>query len=332
MTSSVYRQNAQRQKGVALLIVLVLLASLSVIALAMTQTMRTSTARARSAEALDQIRWYALGAEALAKGVLEAQWQAEPARDTWQEDWLAAPVQFPIDYGLIEATIIDDTRCFNLNSLVTRDSEQLVEDPVAAERFGLLLSEIGLDNVAAESVTQAITDWIDTDTAPGIGGSEDLDYGRLETPYRTGNALLSDLSELRAMMGISPELYAALRSHVCVHPETEASPININLVTPTDAPVVYAAFGGMLEPHEVDSLINDIPAEGFATIDQFWALPLFSGRDVPDSASDSFRLYSSWLRLKTNVNYNQAFILQESLLEVSNDGAVRVIARKMGPE
>lgn len=330
MTPSVQGNNMS-QRGVALLIVLVLLASLSVIALAMTQTMRTSTARASAAESLDQIRWYALGAEALATGVLEAQWQAEPARDTWQEDWLAAPVQFPIDYGLIEAKITDDTRCFNLNSLVTRDSDGLIEDPLAAERFGLLLSEIGFDSVAAGAITQSITDWIDTDTAPGIGGSEDLDYGRLGTPYRTGNALLSGLSELRAMMGISPALYDVLRPHVCVHPETEASPININLVTPADAPVIYAAFGGMLEPSEVDSLINDIPAEGFATIDQFWGLPLFSGRNVPDTARDSFRLYSSWLRLKTNVNYNQAFILQESLLEVGDNGAVRVVSRKLGP-
>ncbi|GGD00139.1 type II secretion system minor pseudopilin GspK [Aquisalinus flavus] len=321
-----------RQQGVALLIVLVLLASLSVIALAMTQTMRTSTARARSAEALDQIRWYALGAEVLAKGVIETQWQAEPARDTREEDWLRAPVRFPIDNGLIEAAITDDTRCFNLNSLVTREDDALVENPDALERLELMLAQLGFDQVAQAAIARGITDWIDTDAAPGINGSEDADYARLSTPYRTGNTLLADMSELRALMWMSPELYQAVKPYVCVHPETNPSPINVNLLTPADAPLVYATLGGILEPHEVEALINDIPAEGFATIDQFWGLPVFSGRDLPDGAGDSFRLYSGWLRLKTNVNYNQAFILQESLLEVGNNGAVSVVARKMGPE
>ncbi|NHK29078.1 type II secretion system minor pseudopilin GspK [Parvularcula flava] len=322
----------KRQKGVALLIVLVLLASLSVIALAMTQTMRTSTARARSAESLDQIRWYALGAETLAKSVIETQWQAEPARDTREEDWLAAPVRFPIDNGLIEASIVDDTRCFNLNSLVMREEDEFLENPEALERFKLMLAQVGFDQVAQGAVAQGVIDWIDTDSMPGINGSEDSDYGRLSTPYRTGNTLLADMSELRALMWMSPELYNAVKPYVCVHPETEPSPINVNLVTPKDAPLVYAMLGGALEPHEVEGLINDIPAEGFATIDQFWGLPVFSGRTMPESAESSFRLYSSWLRLKANVNYNQAFILQESLLEVSNEGEVSVVARKMGPE
>ena len=321
-----------RQRGVALLIVLLLLATMSLVAITMTQALRGATGRALSAESLDQSRWYALGAEALAAGIVQQQWLVRPAHDSRMEDWLTQPVFVPFDGGQIEARIADDTGCFNLNSLVLRDDQALEENPEARERFEYLLEALGLDAVARESIAEAIVDWLDTDFAAGTDGAEDGDYARLSTPYRAGNTLMADITELRAVMWISPELYALLRPYVCVHPEIAATKININLVTQAEAPVLYAAFAGLLEPAEIESLIDAIPDQGFIIIDQFWALPVFSGRDLPAGIKDRFVLYSGWLRMDAKVNFNQAFILQRSLLEVDDKGAVRVAARTTGPD
>ena len=318
------------ERGVALLIVLLLLASLSVIAVSMTQTMRLSTARTGMAESIDQARWYARGAEALATQLITQQWAANPANDSRGEDWLTAARQFPIDGGMIEARLSDETLCFNVNSLVIADEGAREANPEAQERFMMLLDELGLDSVAQETVTETLTDWIDTAGLGGGSGAEDPAYARLDVPYRTAEAPMADISELRAVMWMSPLLYKTLAPHVCVQPGERPSPININLAGPDDRPVLYAAFAGQLSRNEIESLLGAIPAEGFETPAQFWALPVFADKDLGDPVKERFAFYSRFLRLEANVMYDRATFVQESLLEVDPSGGVTTLARRVG--
>ena len=295
-----------RQRGVALVIVLLLLASLAVIAIVMTQNLRLSVARTTASEDIAQARWYALGAEIFASQVLEAQAAATPGIDTWQEDWLTEQVTLPLETGMITAALSDASVCFNINSLVAREEGRLSANEDAVQRYRLLLGALGFDIVAQRALSDTVVDWLDSDRSVRSGGAEDADYARLDQPYRTGNTLMADISELRAVMWYTPQVYTALRPYLCALPDTAPSEININLVTQAQAPVLYAALEDVLSVEEVANLILLRPSEGYAEVAQFWSSSVFQGRDVPQELRERTVLVSTYVRMIAQIRHNGA--------------------------
>src|SRR3546814_6905391 len=87
---------------------------------------------------------------------------------------------------------------------------------------------LGIDPALAASIAAAAADWIDTDDRPLPDGAEDDTYARAAIPYRTANRFVADASELRAMRGVTPAIYATLRPWICALPTSDLSPINVN--------------------------------------------------------------------------------------------------------
>lgn len=132
----------------------------------------------------------------------------------------------------------------------------------------------------AIAITEAISDYIDADDQRRLEGAEDEAYRNTNPNYRTANQPLASVSELRAVAGVTPEIYAALAPLVTVWPATGA-PLNIltaspqllrtlnadeNLepLSPTDAD----RLAGMLasgEVNDVETLLGDIAFAGGAT-------------------------------------------------------------------
>ena len=65
-------------------------------------------------------------------------------------------------------------------------------------------------------------------------------------PYRTGNTLFADAGELRAVAGMSPALYRRLRPWLCALPTSDLSPINLNTLSPEQAPLLAMLAPGQL--------------------------------------------------------------------------------------
>ncbi|MGO8609408.1 hypothetical protein ACC848_41335, partial [Rhizobium johnstonii] len=69
------------------------------------------------------------------------------------------------------------------------------------------------------------------------GGAEDSAYTGAATSYRTSGTLMTDISELRAVSGVTPEIYTKLRPWLCTLPVAKPSVINVNTLLPEQAPL-----------------------------------------------------------------------------------------------
>ena len=328
---SISQRHRAKDGGVALIVVLLLMATLSTLAVAMTSTIRLTTARTLAGESAAQARWYALGAETFSALLMEAQWRADPARDLLSDQWVSETATLPLDNGIMTADLRDNTVCFNLNSLVDGGAgERSASDERIAE-YELLLEAVGFGSSARGALTDSLVDWLDSDNFARSDGAEDSDYASLDVPYRAANALLADVSELRTVYWYSPEVYQRLLPFVCAHPTTQASAINLNMVTDGNAPVLYAMLGGKLSVDETKSLIAARPQDGYTTLEQFWAShPQFETDPPSEEMVSRPNLWCRYVRLDATVSHVEAQMAMTSELEISKDGTASVLARRFG--
>src|SRR3546814_3410516 len=97
----------------------------------------------------------------------------------------------------------------------------------------------------------SLVDWIDSDQAPGPAGAEDASYLVRDPAYRTGGALLAEVTELRAISGFDDAIYRRLRPYVCALPSAALSPINLNALDEDDAALLAMLTDGELTPEAV---------------------------------------------------------------------------------
>ncbi len=252
------------ERGAALLAVLVLVVIMAAIAVGAFERLRLSTAMAMNGAALDQARGYALGVEDLLALRIDDLAGEDAYVTTLAGDWNGTARRIPLPgEGFAVGTIRDGGNCFNLNSLVQGDvTTTLVQRPAAIEQFVALMLVIGLPEPAARRIAAATADWMDSDAETGPQGAEDSAYAGGEPAYRTGNTLFADASELRAVAGVTPEIYRQLRPYLCALPAADMSPINANTLLPRDAPLLAMFAPGKTGVERVRGLIGARPPAG----------------------------------------------------------------------
>ena len=159
--------------------------------------------------------------------------------DHLQEDWVET-LQVPVDDVEITASMEDALARFNLNQLQGRPNPYNANGTlsqkftVAQQRFFRLLQthpDDIIDNSQAQAITEAVIDWIDTDSSvTGSGGAESSYYQSLEFPHRAANGFFVSVTELRQIKGITAEIYAFLEPLVVALPGTQG--FNINTAAP----------------------------------------------------------------------------------------------------
>jgi len=101
--------------------------------------------------------------------------------------------------------IRDGSHCFNLTSLTQINTGELNEE--AKLYFVQTMDALGLPLSEAETMHARLTDWVDRDQQSLPGGAEDGDYLRRQPPLRTANAPFASVMEVRAVEGVTQELY-----------------------------------------------------------------------------------------------------------------------------
>ncbi len=201
----------RRERGAALLTVLMLVAVIAVMAGGALERLRLSTRLAGNAAAGEQARGYAFAAEALALGKVTDLLGRDKTRVSLAGGWSDKPFGLPLPGGVAIARVTDGGNCFNLNGLVVELQPGVYRsNPIARTNFAALMRLIAIDGQAAETIAASASDWIDTDQDQQQSGAEDGMYLGRETPYRTAGTLMSDPSELRAVNGMTPDIYAKL--------------------------------------------------------------------------------------------------------------------------
>jgi len=310
-----------QEKGAALINVLVLVGIMAALSTSLFDRLRLARHLDASRTAIEAARSAALAAEPMIAARLPL--PRLPA-GAFRLDTPTGPALVRLKPG---------GNCFNLNSTAMGPPGRTASRPLGIEQLARLLLLLDVPADDATRIASATADWIDIDNQPGNGGAEDAAYARAATPYRTAATLLADVSEWRAVAGVTPVIFARAAPHLCALPETELSRLNINSLMPTDAPVLAAITG--LPVATARDAIAARPGSGWAGPDQFWAQPLLAGRQLPADVlrqvdvRDRFVAFS----LETTLaNSGPALPLEAGGLFDAGTRPARLLARRWGPE
>ena len=162
------------------------------------------------------------------------------------------------------------------------------------------LEEEALSLEEAMALTEAISDFIDPDSDKRRNGAEAGDYRYTEFPYLPANRSLASVSELRAVRGMTSQLYEALRPWITVWPETAAK---INVLT-APLPILRSLnTDDQLEPLpmlEVERLIAMRLEGEVNSVETLLSDPVFDGQSLTELET-ILDVRSDWFLLDASV-------------------------------
>ncbi len=300
------------ESGVALLTTLLIVLVLSAISVAALDGMRRNVRLEANASSVAQAQWFALGADAYVKALAEDLHTSPIDTETLEAG--ARALTFPLDHGYMEIRIADGSTCLNLNSVVAGANNTFQRHETGASQFQALLIALGYSDLQARELTEALIGWIDTGNGRNGPDRDDSPYLALSPGYMTGREPLAEVSELRAIRGFTPEIYETIRPYVCVHPTVGPSRINLNALTPDDAPLLVALFEGRLKIDAARRLLANRPEYGWTDLATFWSRPEILGIGAADSAIEQTELHPTYLDLTVYVSHLDAEATLSGLL------------------
>jgi len=318
------------REGMALLTVLLLVAVMSVVAVAVLDDVRFSIRRASNSDIQDRAQDFASGAEALAQVQIERLVGQQDGRTAIRPEWNGRPVTFPVDGGLVTAVLRDGQGCFNLNSVVEGQGEDLMARPQGVEQFVALGRAVGLPESKMRTIADSLVDWLDADPAPRPLGAEDGAYAGLAVPYRTGGVLLAEVTELRAVRGVDSATYARLRPFVCALPTARLTPLNANTLTVDQAPLLMSL--GPISLQTARAVIQARPADGWSSGDAFWNQPLLRTAPVPADAREAVGVTTRFFSLRIDVRIGDFEAVRTALIQVAPTGAAHTVIQRWTPD
>lgn len=323
------RPAPENERGAALLSVLLLVAVMAVIAAVMLERLNLAARLAGNGQAMAQARLYATSGESLAMARLKALVDSSPQRTVDNGGLLGRDFPLPLERGTVTARIEDAGNCFNVNSLVEGEDGNYSLRPAGLGQLRALMESLQVDQGTAFRLSDAMADWIDSDSQTAPNGAEDQHYTALPVPYRTSGRLIADVSELRAVREMTPALYSRLRPWLCALPTAALSPINVNTLRPEQARLVSMLSPQLFPIDRVRALIAQRPAAGYANAGDFLR-PFGGGTDGETVAPvGQLQVTSRWflLDLSTRVDSIQ---LDEQALVDAGVTPVRVAYRSWG--
>ena len=235
----------------------------------------------------------------------------------------------PTPAGPATVTLSPGGNCFNLNSVAMGPPGRTLTRPLGVEQLARLLTLLDVPQAESLRIAAATADWVDVDQQPGSGGAEDPAYARAATPYRTAGTLLAEVSEWRAVAGVTPAIFARAAPHLCALPEAELSRPNINSLVPADAPVLAAITGVPLATAR--DVIAARPAGGWRDTASFWAQPLLAGRQVAADALRQPDTRERFVAYRMTSSIDGVTLAQTGLIDAGTRPA-KLLLRRWGDE
>lgn len=316
------RPDTMREDGMALLTVLMLVAVMGALTAAALETINRSVRMAGNSRVAMQARYHALGAEMLALDRVAALVDMAGEKLTLAGGWNGREFVFPTPdkAGTVRVRVSDGGNCFNLNSVADGGSPATLSvRPRGVAQFTALLTGLGISDAEARRAAISLADWIDADSTPMPLGGEDEAYARLSPAYRAANTMLAEVSELRAVAGITPEIYEVVRPWVCALPTTELSPINVNTLAASQAPLLTMILPGRLTADAARQVMANRPANGWDDTLDFWEHPALAALTPSSEELEQVKLNSRWFSLEVDVDLAGYTLTETALLDVSRD-------------
>ena len=337
------------QTGVALITVMLIVALCAVIASQMTARLQVQMQRSANVAFNQQAYWYAMGAEAFTKRVLITAFQGDEKVTNLGQIWAQGETTYPVDFGEITGEISDLQSCLNLNALRaplnnTNSGSNDTNNTNNASRaqnankvparlaFEALLINLEIDDVSqfeAESMADALTDWLDSNSSiSSAGGAEDNDYASREFPYLAANNFLASVNELRVIEHFTPKVIEKIKPYVCVIPASDMHKVNINTLNSEHVELLQALLDVTID--EAQDILSARGEKGFASIDEFYNLPEVVKLKNFNDKKDQFVVDSEYFTLKTSASFNDSYFAMNSVMKVTNNKYIDVISRTVG--
>ncbi|WOH36683.1 type II secretion system minor pseudopilin GspK [Thalassotalea fonticola] len=286
------------------------------------------------------------------------------------QPWASGETSFPVDLGTISGEITDMHACFNLNSLInkkqnndeqgnvpgsnpdeneppeeddkqggsnkppgnTGSSGKVIENKAKVAFIELinLLNIDGIGSFEAESMAEALIDWLDEDSSiASAGGAEDNDYAAKEYPYLAANSLLASVNELRLIEHFTPQVIFALKDYVCVIPNSDTHKININTIDEENIELLQALLGGV-DASAAEEIFSERGEEGFKDISEFTSLPAVKSLKDFSQFKQQFVVDSEYFKLTTKTSFNDSYFSMNSIMKINKDETISVVNRSIG--
>lgn len=308
------RPDDPRERGAALLSVLLLVAVMAVIAALMLDRLNLATRLAANGQAMTQARLYATSAETLAMARIKALVETSQERTVDRSGLLGRDFPLPLPRGTVMARVDDAGNCFNLNSLVEADVQGALRlRLVGLGQMRALMKGLAIPEAEAAIISDSIADWIDTDSAPAPNGAEDDSYQGRAVPYRTAGRMISDVSEIRAVRGMTPQFYERLRPWLCALPGADLSPINVNTLRPDQALLLTMIAPQAIPAQRARAMLAARPALGWKSADEALRGVGGEGAGVP---LNQLQVRSRWFLLTQTVTVDSASVEEQALIDV----------------
>lgn len=293
----------KRQQGVVIVVALFFVALIATMATLMMARLERDTERTSLLLHATQAELYAQGSIAWAKEQLRDNLAKRKPNEVVDKMPLKSPEDTVDGYHIV-STITDLQSRFNLNNLTNNNVE-------AQKDFKHLLKLVmpTLTDDKATGILLAVTDWI----TPGQRQNEYSQYyASLSPPYRAADRVMTSVSELQLVKGMTPALFDALQPFVTALPV--ATQVNVQ----TAPGEVLAALSDTMT---IDSgkAIEKLRAQlKIPTVEAFLAIDLVKNHKI---LPDKITTVSAYFLVETVVSIEKQRVVLYTLLErTGNDG------------
>ncbi len=285
------------QRGVAVITAILIVALVTSVIAAMLWQNAVRLRQMENLKELAQAEQVELAAVDWARAIL-AYDARQNSVDHLGELWATPVAPIAAEGGEVSGKITDQQGLYNLNNLAAGG----VANEPEVQAFQRLLSSLSLP----PELANALADWIDKDSVVRFpGGAEDMDYLSLDTPYRTANQPLTEVSGLYRVKGYSAAVVEALRPYVTALPT--ATTINLNTALPEVLPLALEG-GTRQDAAAIIAARAEHPFNDLADFDK--RMPLLAPRLREGAAG----VNSNYFLLESRVRFGKVKIERQALL------------------
>jgi general secretion pathway protein K len=260
-----------RQRGVAVITAMLVVAVATILAVGMAWQTNLDLRRTEGLIGWDQAHEFAFGAESFAIKLLEEHLEeqagGEAVYSRRDDETACRGFQFSLDEGAMTGGVCDLQGRFNLNNLVTGAGKP---DELVVKQFRRLIEavialnpDLDVNPADAEIIVASTVDWIDPDTNADFNGAEDDTYTSEPEPYRAANFWFTSISELRAVRGVTPDIYTALAPYLTALPVGSGAGRHTVINVNTASIPVLMSLGDSITLENATRWVEDSRKEAF---------------------------------------------------------------------
>ena len=311
-----------KDKGVVLISILLIVLLLSSVAVLFGNKYFLSLKRAQYIEFQTLSLNIFRNMESLAQDKIEKELRYNSNKLTIDNPINNEPMLFNLNGADIVGKISDYGNCFNINSIVTLNDSNYVENKNTVAAFRKILSLNEIDNNIIEEVIDQTIDWIDKDANPRAYGLEDYYYsGPLHSPREyTGMRLMVSIDELKSIPAVKQIDWNIFKNYFCAIPVLNELSLNINTLDLEDAYLLSSIFSN-LTVKDAEYILDNIPKSGFDDLNNF--IRSFPDLDL-ELAYGNIGVTSNIFELNSELNFNEFVSNSKSIIiyEGNNNGFI----------